>query len=310
MFGIVAMDLIVFDAIVAPASWARGVHVVRCEAVSELATAFEEHRSHLRSVAFRMLGTATEADDAVQEAWFKVTRADTSAVQNLRGWLTTIVGRVCLDMLRSRTSRREEPLAHAPEPSVGSSEADRALTDEVGLALMIVLDKLDPAERIAFVLHDLFALSFDEIAPIVSRSTAAARQLASRARRRVQGATAPEVDISIQRSVVESFIAALRAGDIEGLVALLDPKAVVRMDGGEENTVEDAREWARGAVAYKGAAQHMRPYLVDGRVALGFAPHGKLGRVLAFTYAGGTILNAEIITEPDALAELVIEEIK
>ena len=294
----------------ATAAFALWGDVVRCVPVNELAVAFQEHRSHLRSVAFRMLGTTAEADDAVQEAWLKVTRADTSAVMNLRGWLTTVVGRVCLDMLRSRTSRREDALEHAPEPSVGSSAEDRELSEEVGLALMIVLDKLEPAERLAFVLHDLFAMSFDEIAPMVNRSTAAARQLASRARRRVQGATAPQVDIPIQRGVVEAFIAALRAGDIEGLVAVLDPQAVVRMDGGDATTVTDAREWARGAVAYKGAAQHMRPMLVDGRVALVFAPGGKIARVLAFTYVGATIRDAEIITEPDALAQLVIEELK
>ncbi len=291
--------------------WTTFPVVVRSASVIALATTFEEHRSHLKSVAFRMLGGATEADDAVQEAWFKLERADTSDVENLRGWLTTVVARVCLDMLRSRKSRREDSLDAAAEPTAGArATEDRELTDSVGLALLVVLDKLDPAERIAFVLHDLFAMPFEEVAPIVGRSTAAARQLASRARRRVQGASMPEVELATQRSVVEAFIAALRAGDIDGLVAVLDPNAVVRMDGGAPNTVEDARAWARGAVAYKGAAQHMRPYLVDGRVALGFAPGGKIQRVLVFSYVGATIRDAEIITEPDALAELVIEEIK
>jgi RNA polymerase sigma-70 factor (ECF subfamily) len=278
--------------------------------VTELAAAFEEHRSHLRSVAYRMLGSASEADDAVQDAWLKLTRADTSAVENLRGWLTTVVARLCLDMLRARTSRREDALAHAPEPSTTSRALeDRELAESVGLALMIVLDKLDPAERIAFVLHDLCAIPFDDIAPIVDRSSAATRQLASRARRRVQGASAPEVDLATQRRVVESFIAALRAGDVEGLVAVLDPEAVVRMDGGAANTVTDAREWARGAVTYRGAAQHMRAVLADGRVALAFAPHGTLARVLVFDFSGASIRNAEILTEPEALAELVIEEL-
>lgn len=296
----------------APVSPAIRRRVVWCaRIVSELATAFEEHRGHLRLVAYRMLGSTTEADDAVQEAWFKLTRADTSAVENLRGWLTTVVARTCLDLLRARTSRREEPLAAAPEPAIASrAEADRELADSVGLALLIVLDKLDPAERIAFVLHDLCAMSFDEIAPIVGRSTAAARQLASRARRRVQGASAPEVDLATQRGVVDAFIAALRAGDVEALVAVLDPDVVGRVDGGPANQVRSAREWARGAIAFQRAAEHMRPVLIEGRVALAFAPGGKVVRVLAFDFAGtGAIREAEVITEPEALAELAIEDL-
>jgi RNA polymerase sigma-70 factor (ECF subfamily) len=277
--------------------------------VTELAAAFEEHRNHLRSVAYRMLGSASEADDAVQDAWLKLMRADTSAVENLRGWLTTVVARVCLDMLRSRTSRREEPLTAAPEPSVASrAAADRELADSVGLALLVVLDKLDPAERLAFVLHDLFAMPFDEIAPIVGRSPAAARQLASRARRRIQGAPAPEVDLASQRRVVDAFIAALRAGDMEALVAVLDPEVVAHVDGGARQ-IRGAREWARGAVAFQRAAEHMRPMLVDGRVGLALAPHGKVARVLVFSFAGATISDVEVITEPDALAELVIEDL-
>jgi RNA polymerase sigma-70 factor, ECF subfamily len=277
--------------------------------VTGLAASFEEHRSHLRQVAYRMLGSGTEADDAVQEAWLKLTRADISAVENLRGWLTTVVARVCLDMLRSRTSRREEPLAAAPEPTVASrAMADRELADSVGLALLIVLDKLDPAERLAFVLHDLFAMPFDEIAPIVGRSTAAARQLASRARRRVQGASAPEVELATQRRLVDSFIAALRAGDMEALVAVLDPDVVVRVDEGASQ-IRGAREWARGAVAFQRLAEHIRPVLIDGRVALALAPGGKLARVLVFGFAGETIRDAEVITDPDALAELAIEEL-
>ncbi len=276
-------------------------------AVSELAADFEQHRSHLRSVAFRMLGTRSEADDAVQDAWLKVTRADTSDIQNLRGWLTTVVARVCLDMLRSRASRREDSLEHAPDLA---QPDDRELAESVGQALLIVLDKLAPPERIAFVLHDLFSMSFEEIAPIVGKSVAASRQLASRARRRVQGAQAPEVDLATQRAIVERYIAAFRAGDIDGLVALLDPQASVRMDGGEAMPVGDAREWARGAVVYKAAAQHMRPMLVDGRVALALVPPGgKVARVLVFGFAGTTIQNTEIITEPEALAELVIQDL-
>jgi RNA polymerase sigma-70 factor (ECF subfamily) len=277
--------------------------------VTDLVAAFEEHRSHLRAVAYRMLGSASEADDAVQEAWLKLTRADTSAVENLRGWLATVVARVCLDMLRSRTSRREDPLEAAPEPTVASrAMVDRELADSVGLALLVVLDKLDPAERLAFVLHDLFAMPFDEIAPIVGRSTAAARQLASRARRRVQGASAPEVDLATQRRVVDAFIAALHAGDMEALVAVLDPDVVARVDGGA-NQIRGAREWARGAVAFQRAARHVRPVLVDGRVGLALAPGGNVARVLVFGFAGATIREVEVITEPDALAELVIEDL-
>jgi RNA polymerase sigma-70 factor (ECF subfamily) len=267
--------------------------------VTELATAFEEHRSHLRLVAYRMLGSASEAEDALQEAWLKVTRADTSAIDNPRGWLTTVVARVCLDVLRTRTSRREEPLAVAAEPTVDAhATADRELEESVGQALMVVLDKLEPVERIAFVLHDLCEVSFDEIAPIVGRSTVAARQLASRARRRVHLASAPEIDLATQRRVVDAFIAALRAGDVEALVAVL---------GGN-------REWATSAVEFQRkisarANEGMRAALIDGRVGLALAPGGKLTRVLIFNFVGETIRDAEIVTEPDALAELVIADL-
>jgi RNA polymerase sigma-70 factor, ECF subfamily len=288
---------------------APGSPYARSQTVSELAAAFEQHRSHLRLVAHRMLGSASEADDAVQEAWIKLNRADTSAVENLRGWLTTVVARVCLDMLRSRTSRREDSLETAPEPVVADrATADRELADSVGLAVLVVLDKLDPAERLAFVLHDLFAMPFDEIAPIVGRSTAAARQLASRARRRVQGASAPEVDLATQRRVVDAFLAAIRSGDMEALVAVLDPDVAVRVDAGAQ--IRGAREWARGAVAFQKASQHMRPVLVDGRVAIAFAPGGNIQRVLMFDFAGATIREAEVVSEADALAELVIEDLQ
>jgi RNA polymerase sigma-70 factor (ECF subfamily) len=258
--------------------------------VSELAAAFEEHRTHLRLVAYRMLGTPTEADDAVQETWIKLTRSDASAIENLRGWLTTVVARQCLDMLRSRKSRREEPLAAAAEPSVA---LDRELEESVGLAALVVMDKLEAAERIAFVLHDVCAMSFDEIAPIVNRTSAAARQLASRARRRVQGATVPEIDVATQRTLVDAFIAALRAGDVEALVAVL---------GGN-------REWAEGAIAYRRATEHMRAVMVDGRVGLALAPGGKIQRVLVFDFDGATIKTADIVVEPEAIAELVIQDL-
>lgn len=278
--------------------------------MSNLADAFEEHRNHLRLVAHRMLGSASEADDAVQEAWLKLTRADTSAVENLRAWLTTVIARVCLDMLRSRTSRREAPLADAPEPAVvAPAPVERELADSIGVALLIVLDKLDPAERLAFVLHDLFAMPFDEIAPMIGRSTAAARQLASRARRRIQGASAPEVELATQRRVVDAFIAALRAGDMEGLVAVLDPDVVARVDSATTSPIRGAREWARGAIAFQRAAAHVRSILIDGRVGLALAPGGVIQRVLVFAFAGASISEVEVITERDAIAELVIEEL-
>ena len=259
-----------------------------------LADQFQAHRAHLRTVAYRMLGSASEAEDAVQETWIRLSRTDTSDVENLRGWLTTVIAHLCLDVLRARTSRREDSIEDAPEPATFSDATeDYELAEEVGLALLVVLDKLDPAERVAFVLHDVCAMQFDEIAPIVGRSTAAARQLASRARRLVQGASAPEINLSTQRHVVETFIAALRAGDVEALVTVL---------GGN-------REWASGAIAFRSAAEHMRPVLIDGRVGLAFAPGGKINRVLIFEFAGATIRNAEVITEPDALAELVIEDL-
>src|SRR5215470_16231930 len=200
-----------------------------------LAARFEEHRTHLRGVAYRMLGSLSEVDDAVQEAWLRLSRTDAAGIDNLGGWLTTVVARVCLDILRSRQSRREDPLtADAPEPVAtdrrgsGSPEQEAVLADSVGLALLVVLDRLTPAERLAFVLHDMFAMPFEEIAPIVGRSPEAARQLASRARRRVRGATAPDADLVRQREVVDAFMGALRAGDFEGLMAVLDPDLVVR----------------------------------------------------------------------------------
>lgn len=258
--------------------------------VTALATTFEEARSHLRSVAFRMLGSGNEADDALQEAWIKANNADTTAVENLRGWLTTVVARTCLDMLRSRTSRREDSIEKAPEQAV---RADRELEESIGIAALVVLDKLDPAERIAFVLHDLCAMSFEEIAPVVGKTTAAARQLASRARRRVQGASAPEIDLPAQRRLVEAFIAALRAGDVEALVRVL---------GGQ-------REWAEGAIAYRRATEHMVPALIDGRWGLALAPRGNVQRVLVFDFVGDTIGTADVVVEPEALAELVIERL-
>jgi RNA polymerase sigma-70 factor (ECF subfamily) len=277
-----------------------------------LAERFEEHRTHLRAVAYRMLGSVSEVDDAVQEAWLRLSRADATGIDNLGGWLTTVVARVCLDMLRSRTSRREEPFTpDAPEPvatgTPGSSpEHEAILADSVGLALLVVLDRLTPAERLAFVLHDMFAVPFEEIAPIVGRSAEAARQLASRARRRVRDGAAPDADLVRQREVVEAFIAALRAGDLEGLLAVLDPDLVVRaeMAVGAPTEIRGAAVWAKGAVAYGHLAQLTQPALVNGAIGVVVAPRGKLVRALRFTIANGKITEIEVIGHPARLGEL------
>jgi RNA polymerase sigma factor (sigma-70 family) len=276
-----------------------------------LAERFEEHRTHLRGVAYRMLGSVSEVDDAVQEAWLRLSRADSAQIDNLGGWLTTVVARVCLDMLRSRQSRREEAFPpDAPEPAVtgtrGSSpEQEALLADSVGLALLVVLDRLTPAERLAFVLHDMFDVPFEEIAPIVGRSAEAARQLASRARRRVRGGGSPDPDVIRQREVVEAFLAALRAGDFEGLLAVLDPDLVVRADmPGAPAEVHGAAIWARGAVAYGHMARGVQPALVNGAIGLVMAPRGRLSRALTFTIANGKITEIEVIGDPARLGEL------
>jgi RNA polymerase sigma-70 factor (ECF subfamily) len=280
-----------------------------------LAERFEEHRTHLRAVAYRMLGSLGEVDDAVQEAWLRLSRADAAAIDNLGGWLTTVVARVCLDMLRSRQSRREDPITpDAPEPVAtgtrGSSpEQETLLADSVGLALLVVLDRLTPAERLAFVLHDMFAVPFEEIAPIIGRSATAARQLASRARRRVRGGTAaPDSDLVRQREVVEAFLAALRGGDFEGLLTVLDPDLVVRTDltvrSGAPAEVRGAAVWAKGAVAFGHLAQLVRPALVNGAIGVVMAPRGKLSRALTFKIANGKITEIEVIGDPGRLGEL------
>jgi len=282
-----------------------------------LADKFEENRGHLRAVAYRMLGTLNEADDAVQEAWLRLSRSDASEIENLGGWLTTVVSRVCLDMLRSRTSRKEEALDTQPAGPVAIHEGQRdpeqetLLADSIGVALLIVLDRLDPAERLAFVLHDMFAVSFDEIGSIVGRSPEAARQLASRARRRVQGAPAiPKTSLTEQRRVVDAFLDALRRGDFEGLVAVLDPDIVVRIDEaaarpGAPREIRGAVNWAKGAIAFSrqlsGAVQ---PMLVNGEVGLVWTPGGGVFRVLRCSFADGKIARAEIIADPTRLGEL------
>jgi RNA polymerase sigma factor (sigma-70 family) len=275
---------------------------------------FEVHRTHLRAVAYRLLGSSSEADDAVQEAWLRLSRSDVAGIDNLGGWLTTVVGRVCLDMLRSRRSRREEPFAaDAPEPvasgTLGSSpEHEALLADSVGLALLVVLERLAPAERLAFVMHDMFAVPFEEIAPIVGRSVAATRQLASRARRRVRvGPAAAAGSARVrQRELVEAFLAALRAGDLDGLLAVLDPDLVVRADvpGAAPSEVRGAAVWAKGAVAYGHLAQNVELALVNGEFALVMAPKGRLARALTFTMVDGRITAIEVIGNPERLRAL------
>ena len=281
-----------------------------------LAERFEAHRGHLRAVAYRMLGSLTEADDAVQEAWLRLSRSDTSDVENLRAWLTTVVGRVCLNTLRSRKSRREAPLEpHMPDPIVSSEsgtdpEHEALLGDSVGLALLVVLDVLSPAERVAFVLHDVFAVPFDEIAPIVSRTPAAARQLASRARRRVRGAPFPDADLAGQRRVVDAFLAAARDGDFEGLLAVLDPEVVLRSDGGVARpgfvrVVHGAEAVAAGAQGFRRFSESSRRVLVNGTPGVvTWAPNGNLLAVGAFTVKGGRIVSIDVLADPDRLREL------
>ncbi|HEV8152167.1 MAG TPA: sigma-70 family RNA polymerase sigma factor [Solirubrobacteraceae bacterium] len=278
-----------------------------------LAERFEEHRAHLRAVAYRMLGSLSEADDAVQEAWLRLSRTDTAAVENLGGWLTTVVARVSLNMLRSRGSRREEPLGvHMPDPILDpedgtNPEHEALLADAVGLALLVVLEMLSPAERLAFVLHDLFAVPFDEIAPIVDRSPEAARQLASRARRRVQRENAvPDTDAETQRRVVDAFLAASREGDFEALFAMLDPDVVVRADFGPAGSqqVRGAERVARQALFYAGLGLDMRPALVNGAPGGVSTRDGEPFSVGAFTIRGGKIVAMDFLADPARLRRL------
>jgi RNA polymerase sigma-70 factor (ECF subfamily) len=277
---------------------------------------FEEHRPHLQAVAYRMLGSVSEADDAIQDAWLRLSRADTSSVENLGGWLTTVVARVCLNMLRSRENRREEPLdVHVPDPIISHEsgvdpEQEALLADSVGLALLVVLDTLTPAERLAFVLHDMFAVPFDEIGPMIERSPAAARQLASRARRRVKGgAPVPDADLTRQRRVVDAFLAAARGGDFDALVALLHPDVVLRADRAVGPTpapivIRGAHTVATGAMAATGRARFTGPALVNGAVGLAMAPRGRLFLVLGFTITDGEITEIDVIADPDRLRQL------
>ncbi len=279
-----------------------------------LAAQFEANRPHLRAVAYRMLGSLAEADDAVQEAWLHLGRSGAGGVENLGGWLRTVVARVCLDKLRSRRSRPEEPLGEQlPEPRTsrrdgGDPEQEALLADAVGLALLVVLENLAPAERLAFVLHDMFAVPFDEIAPIVGRTPAAARQLASRARRRVQGAPmAPNAELSRQREVVDAFLAAARGGDLDGLLAVLAPDVVLRNDraaapAGAPREIHGAAEVARRA--FVGRARAAQAALVNGAVGVVVAPRGRLLMVLDFTIREGRIVAIDAIADRERLDAL------
>jgi RNA polymerase sigma-70 factor (ECF subfamily) len=285
-----------------------------------LAEQFEANRSHLRAVAYRMLGSLSEADDAVQESWLRLSRSGTSGVENLGGWLTTVVARVCLDMLRSRKSRHEEPLAaRIPDPiarreSGTDPEYEALLADSVGLALLVVLETLAPAERLAFVLHDVFAVPFEEIAPIVERSPTATRQLASRARRRVHGAgmregaaTGSNTELTRQREVVDAFLAAARGGDFDALLAVLDPEVVLRSDrpalpSGALRETRGAAAVARRAMV--GGARAAQPALVNGAVGVVVAPRGRLLMVLVFTISGGKIVEIDAVADPERLRRL------
>jgi RNA polymerase sigma factor (sigma-70 family) len=279
-----------------------------------LADQFEANRAHLRSVAYRMLGSISEAEDAVQESWLRLSRSDTSGVDNLGGWLTTVVARVCLDMLRSRKSRREEPeTAHVPDPIIdrddtANPEDQVILADSVGLALLVVLETLSPAERLAFVLHDVFAMPFDEIAPIVGRNQAAARQLASRARRRVQGSgPAPDANRAEQRRLVDAFYAAVRDGDFDALLAVLDPDVVIRVDTGPvgaSRVVHGAETVARQAMTFARYAQFARRALVNGAAGVVATSGGRTYSVVGFTARGGKIVEIDILADRERLRRL------
>jgi RNA polymerase sigma-70 factor (ECF subfamily) len=287
----------------------------------EIARQFEEHRPHLREVAYRMLGSASDADDAVQEAWLRVSRAGAGDVLNLRGWLTTVVARISLNMLRARNVRREGSI-HADQsvPAIAGAgpdaEREAELADSVGLALLVVLERLTPAERLAFVLHDMFDLPFEEIAPIVGRSPTAARQLASRARRRVRGGeTAGSADVAQRRQVVEAFLSASREGDFDALLALLDPEIVLDVENpggriGQRIEVRGARAVAQQGSHFARAARFCRIALLNGSPGLVMAPHGRLQRAFVFTFAGDRIASIDVISDPARLHGLEISVVE
>jgi RNA polymerase sigma factor (sigma-70 family) len=282
-----------------------------------LARRFEDHRERLQAVAYRMLGSAAEADDAVQESWLRVGGADTESVDNLGGWLTTVVGRICLDRLRSRNARREEALdGHEPEPGVQrrherSPEEDVELADSVGLALLVVLETLKPAERVAFVLHDMFDLTFDEIAPIIGRTSEATRQLASRARRRVKGAPTSGVDHRRKREIIDAFIAAARSGDFAALVTVLDPEIVLRSDAEVVRLGGPAELHGAAAVAgiFNGRARACVPGLIDGALGILIPVEGRMLLVLELTFSDGRIAAIDAVADRDVIASLELEQL-
>ena len=275
---------------------------------------FEDHRSHLRAIAYRMLGSVTEADDALQEAWLRIRDQDPAGVNNMQAWLTTIVGRICLNMLRSRSSRREDFSAHVPDPVVefeetGDPEHEALLADSVGLAMLVVLDALTPAERLAFVMHDVFGVPFVQIATMLDRSESAAQQLASRARRRIRGSPQPDPDLARQREVVDAFFAAAREGNFDALVTVLDPDVELRIDGGVLRA--EASLVLRGAAAvaghtatYSGLYPFVRPALVNGAAGAVVAPHGQTFSVMAFTVTNGKITRIDALLDPERLGRL------
>jgi len=281
-----------------------------------LSERFEEHRPRLRGVAYRMLGSVSEADDALQDAWLRVSRADASRVENFGGWLTTIVARVCLNMLRSRERRREDPLdVHVPDPIISNErgvdvEYEALLADSVGLALMVVLETLTPAERLAFVLHDMFGVPYDDIATMLERTPSATRQLASRARRRVRGqATPPDPDLARQRKVVDAFFAAARDGDFDALVAVLDPDVVLRSDGGAGRpqmslVIHGAENVASQAMVASRLSPHVRQALVNGAAGAVVVPREQPVSVMAFTVADGRIVAIDVLMDPERLRQL------
>ena len=278
-----------------------------------LTSQFEQHRPHLRSVAYRMLGSIPEAEDAVQDAWGRYRRADTSEVENLRAWLTTVTARVCLNMLRSRSTRGEEPLDHhVPDPIVTAEggldpEHEALLAESVGLAMLVVLESLPPAERLAFVLHDMFAVPFDDIAAIVDRSPAATRQLASRGRRKVQaGPTVPDADLARQREAVDAFFAAARDGDFDALLGVLDPDVVLRSDAGALRpgsvVVRGNTTVAGRALMFSKLSRHVRPAVVNGAAGVVVAIDGRPVSIMGFTVVGGRIVAIDVVADPDRLS--------
>ncbi|MDX3759858.1 RNA polymerase sigma factor SigJ [Streptomyces mirabilis] len=294
------------------------------ELLEHLADRFQEHRGRLRAVAYRMLGSLSEADDAVQEVWLKLGRTDVGEIRNLAGWLTTVVGRVCLDLLRTRAARREEPLdTYVPDPLVSpleriDPEQEVLLADSVGLALLVVLETLEPAERLAFVLHDMFAVPFDDIAPVVGRSSAATRQLASRARRRVRGAAAPEpeLDPARQKLVLDAFLAASRAGDFEALVSVLHPDVVLRVDSGvlvggaaASKVIHGATGVAQQALMFRQFAEFSRLALVNGAVGVVTAPEGRPLSVMGVTITDGCVVEMYILADPARLFDLALPDL-